>query len=102
MGAPRAGLRFAEVMSMAILMFIVFGLIVGLLARAVMPGRQSMGLLMTAVLGMVGSFVGGFLVSLITDNRVTDLNTAGIIGSIVGALLVLFLAGRFGSRRAIV
>jgi uncharacterized membrane protein YeaQ/YmgE (transglycosylase-associated protein family) len=85
---------------MAILMFIVFGLIVGLLARAVMPGRQSMSLLMTAVLGIVGSFVGGFLVSLITDNRVTDLNTAGIIGSIVGALLVLFLVGRFGSRRA--
>lgn len=89
-------------MGMAILMFIVFGLIVGLLARAVMPGRQSMSLLMTAVLGMVGSFVGGFLVSLITDNRVTDLNTAGIIGSIVGALLLLFLVGRFGSRRAMV
>jgi uncharacterized membrane protein YeaQ/YmgE (transglycosylase-associated protein family) len=96
------GLRFALVMGMAILMFIVFGLIVGLLARAVMPGRQSMSLLMTAVLGMVGSFVGGFLVSLITDNRVTDLNTAGIIGSIVGALLLLFLVGRFGSRRAMV
>jgi uncharacterized membrane protein YeaQ/YmgE (transglycosylase-associated protein family) len=41
-------------------------------------------------------------VSLITDNRVTDLNTAGIIGSIVGALLLLFLVGRFGSRRAMV
>ena len=87
-------------MGMAILMFIIFGLVVGLLARAVMPGRQSMSLLMTAVLGMVGSFVGGFLVSLITDNRVTELNTAGIIGSIVGAVVVLFIAGRFGQRRA--
>jgi len=87
---------------MAILMFIVFGLVVGLLARALMPGRQSMGWGLTAVLGMVGSFVGGFLMSLVTDNRVTDFNTAGLIGSIVGALLVLFLMSRFGSRRAVV
>lgn len=87
---------------MAILLFIVFGLVVGLLARALMPGRQSMGWGMTAILGVVGSFVGGFLVSLVTDNRVTDFNTAGLIGSVVGALLVLLLIGRFGSRRAIV
>lgn len=87
---------------MAILLFIVFGLVVGLLARAVMPGRQSMGWGMTAVLGVVGSFVGGFLVSLVTNNRVTDFNTAGLIGSVLGALVVLFLVGRFGSRRAIV
>lgn len=79
---------------MAIIMFIVFGLIVGFIARALMPGRQGMGWMMTAVLGVVGSFVGGFLVSLITDNRVTDFNTAGVIGSVVGALLVLLLAGR--------
>lgn len=81
-------------------MFVVFGLVVGLLARALMPGRQSMGLLMTAVLGIIGSFVGGFLVSLVTDNRVTDLNTAGIIGSIVGALLVLLVVGRIAPRSA--
>jgi uncharacterized membrane protein YeaQ/YmgE (transglycosylase-associated protein family) len=88
---------------MGILLFLVFGLVVGLLARAIMPGTQSMGLVMTALLGVVGSFVGGFLVSLITHNNVGDMNTAGIIGSIVGALLVLFLVGKFGgSRRALV
>jgi len=74
---------------------------VGLLARAVMPGRQSMGWGMTALLGVVGSFVGGFLVSLVTSNRVTDFNTAGVIGSVVGALLVLLVVGRFGSRATI-
>ena len=87
---------------MGILLFVVFGLVVGLLARAIMPGTQSMGLVATALLGIAGSFVGGFLVSLITSNRVTDLNTAGIIGSIVGALLVLFLVGKFGGRRAVI
>lgn len=83
---------------MAILLFIVFGLVVGLIARALMPGRQSMGWGLTAVLGMIGSFVGGFLVSLVTDNRVTDFNTAGLIGSVVGAILVLLLVSKFGAR----
>jgi len=87
---------------MSIILFLVFGLVVGLLARALMPGRQSMGWGMTALLGVIGSFVGGFLVALITDTRVTDFNTAGVIGSIVGALLVLLAAGRFGHRRALV
>jgi uncharacterized membrane protein YeaQ/YmgE (transglycosylase-associated protein family) len=85
---------------MAIILFVVFGLIVGLLARAAMPGNQTMGWGMTALLGIVGSFVGGFLVSLITRNNVTDFNTAGLIGSVVGALLVLLLVSRFGSRGA--
>lgn len=84
---------------MAILMFLIFGLVVGLLARALMPGRQSMGLGMTALLGVVGSFVGGFLVSLITDNRVTDFNTAGLIGSVVGAILALLIVSRVAPRR---
>jgi len=87
---------------MAIILFLVFGFIVGLLARAIMPGTQKMGTLGTTLLGVAGSFLGGFLVALVTHNRVTDLNTAGIIGSIVGALLLLFIMGRVGSRRAIV
>lgn len=87
---------------MGILLFIVFGFIVGLLARAIMPGTQKMGLVATSLLGIVGSFVGGFLGALVTQSRVTDLNTAGIIGSIVGALLLLFIMGRVGGRRALV
>ena len=87
---------------MNILLFLVFGLVVGLLARAVMPGRQSMSLLMTMLLGVVGSFVGGFLAALVTDTRVTDFNTAGLIGSIIGALVTLFVAGGLFRRRTIV
>ncbi len=83
---------------MSIILFAIFGLVVGFLARALLPGRQSMGLLATCLLGVIGSFVGGFLVSLVTDNRITDFNTAGVIGSIVGAILVLLIASRFSGR----
>lgn len=89
---------FATRVGMSIILFALFGLVVGFIARALMPGRQSMGWLMTTLLGMVGSFVGGFLGSLVTDSKVTDLNTAGVIGSIVGALLVLLVATRFSPR----
>jgi len=86
---------------MGIILFIVFGLVIGLLARALLPGRQSMGLVATALLGMAGSFMGGFLVSLVTHNRITDFNTAGVIGSIVGAIVLLLVASRFSGRRAL-
>jgi uncharacterized membrane protein YeaQ/YmgE (transglycosylase-associated protein family) len=86
---------------MSIVLFLVFGLVVGFLARAVMPGTQKMGLIATMILGVVGSFVGGFLVSLVTDQRVTDLNTAGIIGSIVGALVLLLVMGKLSNRNVL-
>jgi uncharacterized membrane protein YeaQ/YmgE (transglycosylase-associated protein family) len=85
---------------MSIILFIVFGLVIGLLARALLPGRQTMGVFATILLGIAGSFVGGFLVSLVTHNRVTDFNTSGVIGSILGAILLLVMAGRFSSRGA--
>lgn len=84
---------------MGLLAFIVFGLVIGLIARALMPGRQSMGLVATALLGMAGSFVGGLIGSLIYGGRMFELHSAGIIGSLVGALLVMFLVGMGGGRR---
>lgn len=87
---------------MGLLAFILFGLVVGLIARAVMPGKQGMGLIVTALLGMAGSFVGGLVGSLIYGGPVFQLHSAGIIGSIIGALLVMFLVGMGGRRRALV
>ncbi|HEY6556171.1 MAG TPA: GlsB/YeaQ/YmgE family stress response membrane protein [Polyangiaceae bacterium] len=86
---------------MGIVMFIVFGLVVGLLARALMPGRQSLGLGMTTLLGIAGSFIGGFIGALLTDSRVGDFNTAGIIGSIIGAMVLLLAVGGLSSRRRV-
>jgi uncharacterized membrane protein YeaQ/YmgE (transglycosylase-associated protein family) len=84
---------------MGLLLFVIFGLVVGFLARAILPGRQSMGMVMTAILGMVGSLLGGFLGSMISHNDVTRIHSAGLIGSVIGAIVVLALAS-MGGRRA--
>jgi len=84
---------------MDLLWLLVVGLIVGLLARFLVPGSDSMGILATIVLGVVGSFVGGLLMSLITTGEMT-LTTAGWIGSIIGAVLALLAFKAFRSRTA--
>lgn len=84
---------------MSILMFILFGLIVGFLARAIMPGRQSMGLVATGLVGIAGSFLGGVIGNLISGTPMLELHAAGFIGSLLGALFVLFLLGWAGRRR---
>jgi uncharacterized membrane protein YeaQ/YmgE (transglycosylase-associated protein family) len=85
---------------MGIIAFIIIGLIAGLIARAVLPGRQSMGLLATTLLGMVGSLVGGLVGSLfVRDGRLFDLRPSGLIMSVIGAIVVLLLVGAAGRRR---
>lgn len=85
---------------MGIFLFLIFGLIVGFVARAVMPGTQKMGWLATMLLGVVGSFIGGLIAALLTRTHVMDFNTSGLLGSIVGALIALTLFGSFFTRRA--
>lgn len=84
---------------MSILAFIVFGFIVGLIARAIMPGKQSMGILPTTLLGVVGSLVGGFVANLAFGYRVLEIHTAGFIGSIIGAVVCLALLGFIHKNR---
>lgn len=79
---------------MGLLGFLLFGLIVGLLARLLMPGRQPMGILGTMLLGVGGSFLGGLLGNLLFGGQWNEPTTAGWIGSIVGSLLLLALLGR--------
>jgi uncharacterized membrane protein YeaQ/YmgE (transglycosylase-associated protein family) len=79
---------------MHLIAFVVFGLVVGLLARAVMPGTQSMGLISTALLGCVGSLAGGILGNLLFSGSFERPVAAGWIGSILGALLLLAVLGR--------
>ncbi len=85
---------------MGIIAFIIIGLIAGLIARAILPGRQSMGLLATTLLGMVGSLVGGLVGSLfVRDGRLFDLHPSGLIMSVIGSIVVLLLVGATGRRR---
>jgi uncharacterized membrane protein YeaQ/YmgE (transglycosylase-associated protein family) len=76
-----------------IIVLIVIGFVVGLIARALVPGRDNMGCLSTTLLGIVGSFVGGFLQQLIEHHHfeVHEFHAVGIIGSILGAIVLLLL-----------
>ena len=74
-----------------IVSILVIGLIAGALARLLVPGKQNLSVPMTIVLGVVGSFVGGFLGFLLfgADPSGGFLQPSGIIGSIIGAIIVL-------------
>ena len=78
---------------MAIIGWIILGLIIGALAKFVMPGNQNMGWLMTIILGIVGAFVGGFVGSLLGWGTVEDFDIKGMALAVGGALLVLWIYG---------
>jgi uncharacterized membrane protein YeaQ/YmgE (transglycosylase-associated protein family) len=71
-----------------IIVLIIIGAIAGFIARAIIPGKQDIGIGLTIALGIVGSVVGNLLGSLIFDGEFR-LGTSGIIGSIIGAIIVL-------------
>ena len=82
---------------MAIIGWIVFGLVVGIIARFLRPGSDPMGFILTAVLGIAGSFVGGFLGHLIKGGDIDTAGPAGWLGSIAGAIILL-IAYHFVTR----
>lgn len=73
---------------MGIIVWLVVGLIAGLIARALVPGPDPMGFVGTLVLGLIGSLVGGFLGNLIFRGDL-DIDASGILGSIIGAVIAL-------------
>jgi len=70
---------------------LIIGLLAGLLARLLMPGSDPIGLLGTLVLGVVGSFIGGFLGYVLFGKDIAEgaLQPSGIIGAIIGSLIAL-------------
>ena len=86
-------------MLVPIIGWILFGLIVGAIARLLVPGRQDIGILMTMLLGIVGSFLGGLLAYFIFGGE--PIQAAGWIGSILGAVIVLAIAIRRKPRHSV-
>ena len=84
---------------MNIISTIIVGFIVGLIARFIYPGGVPAGWILTTLLGIGGSFVGTFIGGLFTREKdMMKISPAGFLMSIVGALVLIFLAHRFGVR----
>ena len=86
-----------------IVTLIVVGLIAGAVARLLVPGKQDIGIVPTIVLGIVGSFIGGFLGYLIfhKDSHDGFFQPAGLVGSIIGAIIALLIYTRMGARHTV-
>jgi uncharacterized membrane protein YeaQ/YmgE (transglycosylase-associated protein family) len=87
---------------MHILGWLLFGLIVGAIAKFLMPGRDPGGWVVTILLGIAGSFVGGFIAQALTHGDQNGAQTAGWIGSIIGAMVLLFIYRLIVGRRRVV
>jgi uncharacterized membrane protein YeaQ/YmgE (transglycosylase-associated protein family) len=86
-----------------IISLLVIGLIAGAIARLLVPGKQDMSIPLTVLVGVIGSFVGGFLGYLVFHHDGDDgfFQPSGIIGSIIGAVIVVLLWTRYSGRTKI-
>ncbi len=71
--------------------FIVFGLVVGVIARLLVPGRQHLGIVMTLLLGVAGSVVGGVVANLLGTGDIFELNVLGSLVAIAAAVVLIVL-----------
>ena len=83
---------------MGVIGWIIFGLVVGAIARLLMPGRQPMGFILTTLLGIAGAFVGGYIGTMLAGQPMEMTEPSGWIGAILGSLLLLFVYGMMARR----
>ncbi|MBW4443000.1 MAG: GlsB/YeaQ/YmgE family stress response membrane protein [Plectolyngbya sp. WJT66-NPBG17] len=87
---------------MNILAWVVLGLLAGAIAKAIYPGHQGGGLLTTMLLGIVGAFLGGTLVSVLETGSLaftaTSLSIPGVVVAVLGAMLAIFIYQKFARR----
>ena len=87
-------------MVLFVVILLIFGLIVGAIARLLVPGRDPIGLLGTIVVGILGSFVGGFLETLVQYHTLSvhQFHATGLVGSVIGAVVLLLLLRLIGAE----
>jgi uncharacterized membrane protein YeaQ/YmgE (transglycosylase-associated protein family) len=76
---------------MGIISWIILGLVVGALAKLIMPGKDPGGIITTIIIGIIGALIGGFLSSRVGLGTVTGLNLGSIIIALVGAIILLWI-----------
>jgi uncharacterized membrane protein YeaQ/YmgE (transglycosylase-associated protein family) len=86
---------------MHLLWVALFGLIAGFLARALMPGKQDLGILKTLLLGVGGAYVGFFLfTSLLGIGDSDKFDLGGIVGAVIGSMILLFIYDKVAGGKA--
>jgi uncharacterized membrane protein YeaQ/YmgE (transglycosylase-associated protein family) len=76
--------------------FLIAGLVIGLLARLILPGRQRIGLLWTLALGVIGSLIGGTIANALNTGDIWELNVIGFIAAVISSVVLLSVAEKSG------
>jgi len=101
MYSERDGFGLREVELVGIVSWIIFGLIAGVVAKLLMPGRDPGGCIITVLLGIAGAFVGGFVFEQLTGRpRVMEFDLGSLAVAIIGAIIVLLIYRLIAGRRA--
>lgn len=80
--------------------FVVFGLVVGALARLIVPGKQALSIWMTLLLGLAGSVIGGVIASLLGTGDIFELNILGSIVAILAAAGLILVGEKMSSKQS--
>ncbi|EBC0167515.1 GlsB/YeaQ/YmgE family stress response membrane protein [Salmonella enterica subsp. enterica serovar Give] len=76
---------------MDILSWIIFGLIAGIIAKWIMPGKENVGIIVTIILGIVGAVVGGYISTFFGFGKVDGFNFGSFVVAVIGAIVVLYI-----------